>query len=649
MASTFQWIPISDFRGGQNSTDSPVDLAENQVALLRNGDTFRTHLFRKRGGAVGPAIGNVFSAPISSLIAHYPNNNPANAELWGVDSATPPNIGRMAAATTFSAPTLTDNPGTGAGPKVRGCSYNGKLFLAYDSAVDRFHCYDPNLSAARVRRVGLATPAAPTAADDAAGGTYAATLRYYRIRYRIKHGAIVDAQSEPSPSVAFTPAGNKTMAVVTKPATITESETHWILEGSADNVTFYELSEIVVGTTTYNDTATPSSYSAGTLSPLLGAYTVPTSFKYVIAAFNRIFGMGSWETSTPQQSRVWYSPAKSTRPILDTDDERIPNTLTVRNFFDLGEGIGGDGTGFAGPIYGSIFVFKQTQIRKVTPTGATSPAFDVVEISLTHGAIEQECIAVGDDAEGRPAIYFLDAQLGPMMTGALPPREIGQAIRSSWDSVNLAATSKVGQVFDYPAKGQVWFWWATGVSNDPNILAVYTKATGGWQVFDAGGKLRVARCAVLFARTPGTSMSGDNVPYIGYTSSNNKLLRGDTTDLDDDGTTYQGIVTTRAYAFNKGQPFRTFTPWLLAKKASGVTLTLTASADFGRETRTATVDLTGRSPAEDNATRVWRRCEGLELTDATFAQYSIGDAAAIANNWTVERLYVPVEALDADP
>jgi hypothetical protein len=207
MPSTYKWFPISDFTGGRNAADDPLSLAENQVTQMRNGDTWRTKLFRKRGGAAAPSIGSTFTGVISSLIAHFPNNSPANAELWGADSAATPIIGRMAAASTFSAPTLKDNPSTGAGPSVRGASYNGKLFLQYDSAVDRSHVYDPNLAAPQVRRVGLATPAAPTAANDGGAGTYPAVIRYYRQRYRIKHGAIVDAQSEPSASVSFTPTG----------------------------------------------------------------------------------------------------------------------------------------------------------------------------------------------------------------------------------------------------------------------------------------------------------------------------------------------------------------------------------------------------------------------------------------------------------
>lgn len=645
MASDFKWIPIADFTGGRNAVDDPLSLRENQVVEMRNGDTFRTRLFRKRGGAAAPAIGAVFTGVISSLIAHLPGNNPAAAELWGADDATPPVIGRMAAASTFSAPTLKDNPSNGAGPNVRGASYGGKLFLAYDTAVDRMHVYDPTLAAPSVRRMGLATPAAPTVADSGSAGTYAATLRYYRQRYRIKNGTLVVAQSEPSASQNFTPVGTKLSAVVTKAASISESETHWVIEGSEDNVAFYELAEVVVGTTTYDDTETRDSYSENALSPIAGAYTAPTSWKYVIAAFNRVFGLGSWETGG-LQSRLFYTPAKGAAD--KGDDERVPNTLPIRNFLDFGEGTGGDGTGFAGPIYGSVYLFKYSAIRKITPTGASSPVFDTVELSDTAGAIEQECICLGEDANSQPAIFFLDSQLGPMITGPVPPTEIGQGVRDWWDLVNLAATIKAGYVRDYRAKGQVLFGWATGANNEPNILAIYTKQTGGWQVFDTGGKIRLSRAVVMFARTLGATMSRDKVPYHAYSGANNTLLRGDTTDTSDSTTAFQGLVKTRPYAWNGGRAFRTATPWIVAKPAAGVTLTISVDQDFGLKVSDSTIDLTP-TVDEVGATRIFRRCGGLDVANAHVVQYQIADAAAAANAWTIERLWVPVMALDEAP
>ena len=640
----YKWFPIADFTGGRNAADDPLSLKDNEVVQMRNGDTFRTKLFRKRGGAAAPSIGSAFTGVISSLLAHFPDNNPANAELWGCDDAATPIIGRMAGASTFSAPTLKDNPASGAGPKVRGASYNGKFFLCYDSAVDRSHVYDPNLGSPSVRRGGLATPAAPTAANDGGVGTYAAVIRYYRIRYRIKHGSIIDAQSEAGASVSFTPNGNDTGVVVTKPASISESETHWVLEASPNDITFYEIAETAVGTATYTDTALVATYADEDLSPVAGAYVAPTSYKYVLAAFNRMLFMGGWETGA-LQSAVYYTPAKGTSD--KADDERIPNTLYTRYRLDLGEGTNGDGTGLAGPAYGAVWVFKYNAIKKMIPTGLASPVWEVIDASTTRGAIEQECIALGEDSQGRPAFYFLDPQVGPMMAGPVPPTAIGDGVRDQWDLVNLAATAKVGWVLDYPAKNCVFFAWATSAANDPNIIAEYNKSDGSWKVHDTGGKIRLSRCAVLFAKTLGATMSRDKVPYFGYVSANNTLLRGDTTDTDDSATTFQALVKTKPLNFNGGKPFRISKIAVVAKPATGVTLTATVDADFGRETIAPTFSLTATA-SEVSANRVIRTFDA-DLANMTYLQLQIGDASAVANSWQIERIYVAVQMEDLGP
>jgi hypothetical protein len=646
----YQWKPITDWRGGQNSTNDPLSLADNEVVTMRNGDTWRTRLFRKRAGSTSLSIGAIFTGVISSLIAHFPTSVLTAAELWGCDDAATPILGRMAAASTFSTVTQTDTPSAGAGPSVRGVSYKGKLFLAYQSAQDRMHVYDPNATGgARVRRLGIGVPAAPTLADSVTvdGGTF---VHYVRVRYRIKNGSVVVAQSEPSASVTFTPHGAPNYyQTVTKPASLSESETHWVIEGSKDNATFYEESEVVVGTTTYQETARYDAASTPqittfTQSETSGYYTALKSAKYILAAFNRVLFLSAWTASNPQ-SRVTFTPADG--ETSRGDDERYVNALARSDWVDLGEGTGGDGRGLIGPMYGSAYAFKYSQIRKLTPTGATAPAFDVIDVSLTHGAVEQECIALGDDVKGLPTIYFLDPQVGPMSVGATYPVSLAdQKVQDQWDSVNLAATAKAGWVLDYPAKNQVLFAWATGSNNDPNILATYDKTTGGWAVHDTGGKIRLSRAAVLFGSTLGATMGLSKVPYFAYASANNTLTRGDS-GTDDGGTTFQALVKSRPYAFNGGKKFRTTSPLIVAKPSSGVTLTVTVDADLGREVRTSTIDLTAQAH-EAGASRIFRFAAGLDLADCRVVQISLQDSAAVANTWTVERVYIPVEPYETD-
>jgi hypothetical protein len=362
----------------------------------------------------------------------------------------------------------------------------------------------------------------------------------------------------------------------------------------------------------------------------------------VIAAFNRVFGAGGWESGA-KQSRVWYTTALGTTDIAD--DERIPNTEGLRNSFDIQEGTGGDITGFAGPIYGSVYVFKYSQIHNFQPTGASDPVFNVLEQSLTRGAIEQEAIDVGEDAQNRPCIYFLDSQIGPMVTGPTTPTAIGDGVRDQWDLVNLAATIRVGWVLDYPGKGQVWFAWAISAGNEPTVLGIYDKQTGGWTVLDTGGKIRLARAAVAFARTLGASMSRDLVPYVSYSSTANKLLRCDTTDTADDSTTFQALVKSKPYALNNGKPFRMTGPWILAKAQSGVTLTVICDADLGVKTQTGTILLT----ADGSEPYVFRQVEGIDLECTHCMQLSIGDSAAVSNTWQIDAIWIPMMPLDAGP
>ena len=87
MASKFQWLRLGNWTGGRNAALDPTSLPDSQLQQARNGDWFRVTGFRKRNGAAKPSIGSVFTGAIVSLLAHIPSNDPAAAELWGVDNA----------------------------------------------------------------------------------------------------------------------------------------------------------------------------------------------------------------------------------------------------------------------------------------------------------------------------------------------------------------------------------------------------------------------------------------------------------------------------------------------------------------------------------------------------------------------------------
>ena len=653
MASRYTSVEISDFDGGRNAADDPMSLDETQVSEARNGDWHRSTGFRKRKGSTQPAIGSAFAGVIRKLLTHTPGEPSAN-ELWAVDDATPEVVGRMAAATTFTAVTLEDAI-TSAPSDVQGASFNGKHFLAYASAVDRLHCYDPDLSSPSVRRVGLGAPTVPTATDTGSG-SYAAVLRYYRTRSRIKNGAIVLAQSEPSASVAETPSSSGTHSRVTYVTTDDDAEvTHWVLEASDDDITFFEVpsGETVIGTLTFDDNTDVTTYSNGVLSAAIGGFVPPKGWRYVRAAFNRLFGIGSF-TSTERQSRLYYTTAEGASDPPRGDDERVPRTVEIKNEKDLDEGNGGRATGFAGPLNGALYAFKYSQIWKIVPTGVSDNPLDIIDITKVRGATNQEAICEGLDQDGRSVVYFVDPAVGPSVLGAAGPIAISGGIRDFWDgpnaTVNLEATKRVADCVFVPHRGkagQVWFWWSIASDNEPTFMAVFDIAGQGWSEWSTGGQLRQNASAVMFARTPGASMSRDQTPYISHSTENNVILRGDTTDTDDDSTAFKAFVKSKPIVLNQGAKVSLGTPVLLAEAATGVTLTVTYDLDFGRVVRSATVSI----QAEGSETHVLRQLDDLQVSgeQARIVQVQIGDASAISNAWAISRIYVPITKEEVNP
>ena len=640
-------LPIARLRGRDGST-SPLALAQDMAVEATNIDWFESTLGRKRGGCEALTTGAVFSAVVSSALKHVPGNDQTLAEFWAFDDAATPNIERMAGGTSFATPTTTDAlADAAAGRNVRGVSFNGKFFLAYDSAVDRLHVWDPNTGSGELVRVGHATPSAPSLADTGSG-SYAASIIHVRIRYRTKTGSTVLRQSEASASANLTPSGSGAGVEVTKPASISESETHWIVEASDDNSQFYEVpsSETAVGTSTFTITTAQGDLSDGTASALTGAYVPPVSWKYLAVFNNRLIGANSWE-SGGRGSRVWFTQRLGVTNIAD--DERIEDTVDQENWIDLDESDGGAITGFAGPLSGNLIVFKERQIWKLIPTPVAARPFRAWNVTKELGNLRQECAVMGVDEDGDPAIYFADGARGFHRLGKRGIQFIGNDVKDLWATFSPGATNVPAHSLYYPDKHQVWNWVATG-TNDPDECLVFDTQlgafvqdavgrkvfTGGWSRWNSG-KIQTARCAVFFATTPGASMSLDQKPYIGNSDANDKIDRCDT-GTDDRGTNFAAVVKTRPFALAEGLKVSTGEPILVAKESSAVTITVTADKDFGLETIAGTAVLTKAG----SETRVIKRVSGLVTSDAVYHQYQLGDASAASNGWNLDMLLVQV-------
>lgn len=481
-ASAFTRIVFNDLSGGRNGVDPPYALGPRQCPDAVNVEWWRTRFASRRNGGAAITLtfsaGGPFAGQIVTLLRHVPGADETLAELWAFDTTGV--VGRMAGATTFSAPTFLD-AFTGNLWDISGASINGHLELAYKSAQARNHVWDT----ATVRRCGLAASAAPTAADGGGAGAYAAIQRYYRQRYTVQSSGVTIRRSEPSPSVAFTPSGANANATVTKAAAITEGETHWELEVSLDNVTFYRLATTVVGTTTYADSAATTTYNTNPLSATTGTYTLQKPYKYLAADQNRILGFGSY-TTTDKQSRIEFSAVIGS---LDVGDEERVDT-TTNYFLDLDENDSGAAVGLQGPILGSFIAFKFKEMAQLTPTGETALPYRVDFISKSVGAVTDRAIVRGEDADGNPCLYFMSIR-GPYRWGVKGLEYIGHNIEDlilgpTSQIYSVAGDNRLAHTLYYADKRQVWFFFTTAISSYATLITALTPVAY-WRFEEAAG------------------------------------------------------------------------------------------------------------------------------------------------------------------
>ncbi len=636
-------LTVKDLRSGRNNVDPPQSLSETHCVEAINVDWFNATFARKRNGVAAVTLtASPFTGTISSGFRHVPTTDETLAELWATDDAATPNIGRLVAGTAWATPTLKDVP-TGNGWDFSYASFNGVLYIAYKSAVDRLHCWDPVL--AKVRRTGLAAMTVPTAANQG-GGAYPAVLRYYRTRATEQRSAVTTRRSEPSASVSFTPSGGGTAARVTLASAPGEDETHWEVEASTDNLTFYRIATVVIGTTTYDDSAATTSYSTNPVSATTGTYTLQKSYKYIAVDQGRLLGYGAY-TSTNPQSRVEFSAVLGSSDI--GDGERVP----TGNYQGLDENDSGAATALRGPVNGSFFAGKYRQFWKLTPTGNVSAPYNVLKLSPVVGPLSQQAMAIGEDEIGGAAIYF-NSFSGPYRWSTRGIEYLGKAMEdrtlgaNSGVSLNLAATNVVSHLVWYPTKRQVEWWFATGANNDPNEGATFSVGRtppyyGGyatepgepsrWSRF-TGGK-GTARCSFLFSNTIGAPMSRDLKPYIGSTAAVNTFGKCDT-GTQDLGANFQSYIDTKVYE-PAGDNFTTSVlgGQIVATTSTGVTITVTTLADFGMQSQADTVLLT----ASGTETRVQPRIgAGIALGEIQTMQWRVGDASAANVAWQIDEL-----------
>lgn len=525
---------------------------------------------------------------------------------------------------TWTQPALSDTVANLAEPHC--IQYNGKLFAAYDSNVNRLHVYDGTAW----RRVGIEASAAATVANTGAGA-YAATLRYYKISWEIISGSDILVRSELSPSVSFTPSGAGTAARITKPTT-PDSATHWGVYGSADNISYYELFRTVVATTTVDDVTNPGDYggpAAPNIAVEAGYFVPPPSAKYLATDGTRLLMAGAFETSaasgqtTPKVNRVWF-----TRPIgaLDVgDDESITQTGDLKYWIDVNDEREDSITGLYA-LDGLVYVFFEDAVYRLVPTGLDDVPYRVELVSTAAGASSQNMITRGSmPGSFQDALYFMNARTGIYRlsaSGGVEHLGYDRYPRGYFDSVLDDAQLAYNRLTRH-----LWVLLAT---NSPWALAVDylsqlgREKHGGWAAMPLGDTAIGVRCAANYA---------DHFQVAGSESGNAKLLRVDNGNAQDDGSTFTATVT-KQFLAPLGSRMRVEEPWVYVSGnlANG---TVTVSYSDGADIETG---VTGSVTLSGEGTYI-RRVEGVSLANVSALIVSVSTQSGIACK--VERVVIP--------
>jgi len=608
-------LAIKSLTGGQNDTDGPLEIQDDEVVTAQNVEWFYSAFGERRQGCDPLDVSSPFVGQDSvvHLSQWFPSSDITNPELFGIGAkpgkaGTVPVIQRRYGTDTgtpqWSAVVPMDAL-TPANPdiyEVLSQAVNSKLFFGYnstnnflgsaDQGYNRFHVWD----GAGLRRTGIFQPAAIAAPVNEGSGGFAA-IRYYRVRYiRQNTDGTIATRSEPSLVTSFTPSGIGAGVTVTRPALVNEGETHWELEASTDNANFYRIVTQSISITTYNDENAGGYAGTFTLSDAIGAYLLQPAARFVAADDDRILLAGSY-IDPKLNSTVYWSPRKNDpgvgnderQPIVDTGGTAIITNL------NLDPADGGGITGITNGINGAWYVFKQSMIFKMIRTLDVTRAYEALELTKSRGALKGS-VFQGMDAYGDTVIYFLDPIFGPSMINQAGVQQI-KGLRSTWLTVNQKASSVVARGVYYTYKQQAHWWVASVGSNTPNLKLVLQSDDmkphpdggyhRGWST--ANGRIAQALCVSLYNEwvTEGSNTRLSSRPFIGLTSPD--FIQRTDVDNTDAGVTYNATIVTKPYAVESIlQKFGPMVGEIVGDANSGVTtLKVRLIRDMALETSTA--------------------------------------------------------------
>lgn len=635
-------FPISSLQGGLNE-DPPLTIPDNCCVAATNVEFVRSPLGERRRGSDAIDLTGSDLEDCDKIVwthRHMPTTDPKAAQLWvlGLDGSTPILAYKDTSWHTVTMSDALTVDGVSE-YQVKGLSLHGKLFIAYNSAVDRLHVWDGT----NLRRTGLAEPAAPTSAETGSAGTYAG-VRHFRVRYVVMSGTTVLRRSEPSDALIVTPSGTKTGTVVTKPASISESETHWELEASDDEGgNFYRIARTVVGTTTVTDTTDISSgyrnVTGAVLSEDIGDYALIPSVRYLSADEDRLMAASSFEDAA-LASRVMWTPVLNSPG--DGNDERLESDTDPS--VDLDNYEGGRLVGLSAATNGYLFAMKQSHTYQLSRRGVRAKAYEAILLTGQRGAIEGSIVDALDNLSN-PTVFFLDGDVGPCVVTPRGVEPCGADLAVTWDTVNIDATKVAARGLYYRENKQVQWWVATGASNVPDrMLVLHTKhmrrtdegLRGGWVTWTS--EIAEALTVCMFADNidDDTDRSNVLVPFIGR-EGDGLVWRTNTGD-DDNGTAFSARILTKPFV--RGSLLNEFevkSASLAAKAATGAVLdvTLIGSRADEAEVSEEVSDISLTAGAGEGS-RVIRHLDDLSLAELNAVQVEFEDSTTPGGRWELD-------------
>lgn len=628
---------------GRNGEDPVFSVRDGQVVEALNVDFFQSSLARKRGGAASVSItgGTAFTTGIARMGVFEPTSDPGAVELWATDFAGTPLTKRLAGGTSWANVTFVD--AISARPQdICYQSFNQKMYAAFDSTVNRLHCYDPSDGSPSMRRVGFAKPAAPT--TGVSGGAVTDS-RKYRVAWTKQSGGITIKRSNLSDASAVVSPAAQTVTV-TRPSLAAEDETHWELYAYT-LTNNYSVGYLIATTASGTATATDNNaVLSGSSPPDENANTPFPSVKFLVADDSRLVGAGGYETSAgdsiaTRSNMVVWSPPLGASNI--GDDERVSNTTDIKGYDFVDQAI----MGISQPIQGTFRVFSLRAQWKYVATGVAEAPYTRFRVTGGSGCVDHASIVVAEDQNGDPSLYWASPK-GPVRESQGGQQRMDHDIRDIWRTVNKDATGRIAHAVYHEDKSQIWFYIATGSSNYPDKKLCFDTRYGhpandivgtrdGWTLHT--GPSCSAYCSIMFSETIAASMSRTQKPYAGYTGSL-ALYRADTSATDDAGTAFQAYVETKPLApwglSSRGSEREE--PTLIAVAGSGVTITLTVTPDEGLiAAHASTVSLT----PEASETAVFRKFDDCKFSVVHCVRLRLGDAAAVSNTWNLHALMAP--------